>query len=200
MIFSCFPPLSRCGKAARAALAAFRRNTKGVAAIEMAFVFPFMVLLYIGLVDVTNLISANRRVTLAASTIGDLVTQGPPTVGSSTFTQAQIVAFFKAITPIMEPFSAQEVKAEIFTYRKNGSAVTRVWHKDNGGTCSGSVSTSGFVNLMTDGNDLVTARVCIQIKPLFSYVFGSTLFSPEYTITNRPRNTLTLECTGCPTG
>jgi hypothetical protein len=50
---------------------------------------------------------------------------------------------------------------------------------------------------MTDANDLVTARVCIEITPLFSYVLGNTIFNPEHTITLRPRETRLLNCTGC---
>ncbi len=97
-------------RAARLTARRFARNTRGVAAIEMAFIFPFMVLLLIGLVDVTNLISANRRVTLAASTIGDLVTQ----VSSGTVTAANIDGFFNAVQPIIEPFNNADAKVEVF--------------------------------------------------------------------------------------
>jgi Flp pilus assembly protein TadG len=175
-----------------AAAVSFRRNSKGVAAIEMAFIFPFMVILYIGLIDVTNLISANRRVTLAASTVADLVTQT-----STTITSSDINGFFKAIAPIMEPFSASDVKAEVFAYRKNGSNVNLIWQKNNGGSCGGTPSTSGYINLMTDNNDLVTARVCVSFKPLFSYVLGTQTFRPEHQLTLRPRESRTLDCTNC---
>lgn len=170
----------------------FRANTKGVAAIEMAFIFPFMVVLYIGLVDVTNLISVNRRVTLAASTAADLVTQA-----STTVTPAEINGYFKAIAPIMEPFSAQSVKAEIFAYRKNGSAAQLIWSKNNGGSCGGAPSTSGLVSLMTDNNDLITARVCLDYKPMFSMVLGSGFIETQHMLTLRPRESRTLDCPAC---
>ena len=117
---NCF---SRPTRLARIAARRFARNTRGVAAIEMAFIFPFMVVLLIGLVDVTNLISANRRVTLAASTIGDLVTQ----VSSGTITPANIDGFFNAVQPIIEPFDSNDVKVEVFGYRRNGGAVDLLW-------------------------------------------------------------------------
>jgi len=171
---------------------AFGGHNKGVAAIEMAFIFPFMVILYIGLVDVTNLISANRRVTLAASTVADLVTQM-----STTITSGDINGFFNAIEPIMEPFPADDVKAEVFAYRKNGANAELIWQKNNGGTCGGAPSTAGLINLMTDANDLVTARVCVEFIPLFSHVLGSNPFKPEHQLTLRPRESRTLDCTNC---
>ena len=50
-----------------------------------------MLVLYFGLVDVTNLLSANRRVTLTSSTIADLVTQASGNVSS-----ADLDGFFNA--------------------------------------------------------------------------------------------------------
>jgi len=36
----------------------FGRDSRGMAAIEMALIFPIMIVVYFGLVDVTNLLSA----------------------------------------------------------------------------------------------------------------------------------------------
>jgi Flp pilus assembly protein TadG len=181
---------SQLGAAARS----FRRNSRGMAAIEMAFVFPFMVVLYIGLVDVTNMISASRKVTITASTLADLVTQTSMTITSST-----IDGFFNAISPIVEPYPASQVRAEIFAYRKNGSNVNLIWRKTNGGTCGPAPVTTGLINLMTDNNDLISARVCYNYTPLFSMVFGINPFKTEHLLTLRPRESRTLDCTGCPT-
>jgi len=50
-------------------------NKDGVAAIEFAFVAPVMIALYVGLAEVSLLISADRNVSHAASVTGDLATQ-----------------------------------------------------------------------------------------------------------------------------
>ena len=47
----------------------FFRNVRGVAGIEAAFIFPVMLLIYFGLLDLTSVLSANRRVTQMASTL-----------------------------------------------------------------------------------------------------------------------------------
>ncbi len=61
--------------------------------------------------------------------------------------------------------------------RRNGAAVNLIWQRNRGGSCGGAPSTAGYINLMTDNNDLVTARVCLEITPLFSYVLGNTIFN-----------------------
>ena len=53
----------------------FFRETRGIAAIEIAFILPFMLLIYFGLFDITALVSVNRKVTYSASIVADLVAQ-----------------------------------------------------------------------------------------------------------------------------
>ena len=49
----------------------FLSNIKGVAGIEAAFIFPVMLMIYFGLLDLTSVLSANRRVTQMASTLAE---------------------------------------------------------------------------------------------------------------------------------
>ena len=51
---------------------AFFGNVMGVAGIEAAFIFPVMLMIYFGLLDLTTVLSANRRVTQMARTLADL--------------------------------------------------------------------------------------------------------------------------------
>jgi Flp pilus assembly protein TadG len=176
----------------------FLRHSEGMAAIEMAFIFPVMLVLYFGMVDVTNLISANRRVTIGASTIADLVTQEP---GSTN--KANLAGFNKAIQPIMDPFPSSTVGIQVFDYRLENGAVKRKWHNESGPTCGSAPTqneTANFGKLMTDGNDLVITRVCIKMKP----IIGSILKLNEYNLNEqfalRPRQSLTLLCGDCPQG
>lgn len=66
----------------------FVASINGVAGIEAAFIFPVMLMLYFGLLDLTTVLSANRRVTQMASTLADLVTQS-----TSTTTKAELQGF-----------------------------------------------------------------------------------------------------------
>lgn len=183
---------------ARGALAAatklgqrFRIDARGVAAIEMAFVFPMMLLVYFGLVDVTNLLAANRRVTLAASTIGDLVTQAPGTI-----TKGDLQGFYKAVQPIMDPFPAADVGINIYTYKNNGGTPQLKWQDGKGPIC-GAPNTSGLTGLMAEGNDVVLAMACVDYRPITGNIIGSAPFHLNDTLALRPRQNLTLDCTNC---
>jgi Flp pilus assembly protein TadG len=173
-------------------LKGLRRDQSGMAAIEMALVFPVMLTIYFGLVDVTNLLSANRRVTLAASTLADLVTQAPGVI-----TKADLTGFYNAVKPIMDPFPSSSVGIQIFSYRKNGTAVTLRWQDTKNGSCGALPATTGLINLMTEGNDLVIARACVSITPITGKIVGSAPYNLVDTLVLRPRQSKTIDCNDC---
>ena len=177
---------------ARRYLCRFARAEHGIAAIEMAFIFPVMLLLYFGLVDVTYLMSANRRVTLAASTLGDLVTQS-----SEKVSKADLNGIYAAVAPIMDPFPSDAVKIEIFAFKKNGSGAVLSWSNSKNGSCGAAPSTTGLANLMTDGNDLVVSRVCVNYAPITGMVIGSDPITLQDEVILRPRQSTALACTDC---
>ena len=67
----------------------FVASIEGVAGIEAAFILPVMLVIYFGLLDLTTVLSANRRVTQLASTLADLVTQS-----TGTITKAELDGFY----------------------------------------------------------------------------------------------------------
>ena len=168
----------------------FARNQNGMAAIEMAFVFPVMLLVYFGLIDLTDLLSANRRVTLAASTIGDLVTQANGTIPA-----ADLTGFYKSVRPIMEPFPWNTVKIQIYNFRKVGTTPTLQWQHSNGQSCGGAPSAANLLPLMTENNDLIIARVCITVTVMVGKLLGKETFDFKDEIILRPRMGLTLNLT-----
>lgn len=175
----------------------FSRDDSGVAAIEMAFIFPVMLVLYFGLVDITNLLSANRKVTLTSSTIADLVTQAPGSV-----TQADLDGFFNAASPIMDPFAAASIGLELFGYGVNPSsnAAELTWQYAQTGTTCGAAPapTTDMQDLMASGNGLVLARVCYQWQPITGKVAGVGSMMVEDQMILRPRQSNTIECSDCP--
>jgi Flp pilus assembly protein TadG len=184
--------LGGCSRRVLSAAGRFRRDKSGMAAIEFAFVFPFMLIMYFGVVDVADLLSANRKVTLAASALGDLVAQAP-----GTLTPSDLAGLYNAIGPIMSPIPASAVKINILTYRKNGSAAQLRWDHDKNGTCSGMSLPSNMIDMMADNNDLVVARVCISYQPVVGEVVGSGPFLLSDQFVLRPRESPTLLCSAC---
>lgn len=179
-------------------LCSFRRDQRGVAALEIAFIMPFLLFLYFGLVDLTGMISLNRKVTYAASVVADLVTQNDGTV-----TAANIDDYFNAAELVMKPTPIANVRIQLYGYRNVSGTVTQIWSRSSptGGACA-APSTAGMANLMTDGNDIVVAVVCTTYSPfvatfLGQQVLGATTFPMSEQIALRPRQSMTLACTGC---
>ena len=177
--------------------AKYLRDGHGVAAIEVAFIMPFLLLLYFGLVDLTELISFNRKANYSASVITDLVTQNVTTVSSS-----DIADYFKAAELIMKPVPATSVRFQVYRFPVAGSAVL-LKESATGPSCGNAPSTASISTLKTDSNDVILGRVCLTYAPyiatfLGKNILGATSFTISEEIALRPRQSKTLTCTGCP--
>lgn len=176
----------------------FAGDNRGIAAIEMAFIMPALLFLYFGLVDLTGLISLNRKVSYSSSVVADLVSQNKTTV-----TSANITDYFNAAELVMSPTPFANMRVDVYDYYDNGGAITQRWTKSStGGASCGAPSTAGMASLMTNGNDVVVVRTCAIYTPyvatfLGENILGATSFSLSGETALRPRLTATLACTGC---
>ncbi len=178
--------------------ARYIKADSGIAAIEFAFIMPLLLLLFFGLVDVTDAVSYNRRITSVANSIGDLASSNRTKI-----IKTDIDDYFKAVDLIMKPKSAASVKVILYGFRKNaaGTAGEQIWKVDNGKgpACNKTPDAAGMTNLMTAGNDLVIAQSCMDYTPvvtefLGTKILGTTSMKIEQIITMRPRSTKTLDC------
>jgi Flp pilus assembly protein TadG len=174
----------------------FLREDKGAAAVEFAFIIPFMMLLYFGLIDVTGLISLNRRIVSSATTMADLVGQQKTNVLAST-----IADQFNAAYVTMKPMPSSNLRIEVYDYRLVGSTITLIWKTSNnqGPVCGAAPVTTNMAPLMTAGNDVILARTCTTYSPTIatfmgSNILGATSFTVRQAISVRPRSSLTLNC------
>jgi hypothetical protein len=179
-------------------LTRFVKADNGIAAIEFAFIMPFLLLLFFGLVDVTDGVSYNRRITSVANSIGDLAAQNRTKILKSDITD-----YFKAVDLIMKPKSAGGVKVILYGFRKNaaGTAGEQVWKVDNGKgpNCNKTPDLASMPALMTAGNDLIVAQSCMDYTPvvtefLGTKILGTTTMKIEQVITMRPRASAKLDC------
>jgi Flp pilus assembly pilin Flp len=174
----------------------FLKAESGIAAIEMAFVLPAMLLLYCGMMDVTGLVSTNRKITASASTTADLVGQQKTSI-----LKAVIDDDYNATAMIFSPNTLDNVRVEVFGYRTVSGTVTKIWHTSNlkGPSCGVDPDISGMPSLMTSGNDLIVARSCQNYTPyvvtfLGTSMLGSASFLVKQSISVRPRSSLDLTC------
>jgi len=101
-------------------LRAFGRDRGGVSAVEFALVAPFLILLYFGLAELAQGMMAQRRVSHAASAVGDLVAQ------TDHLTNAGKDDIFAAASNIVSPFPTAPLKLRITSITGNAQGAPRV--------------------------------------------------------------------------
>ncbi len=103
----------------RAAAIRMLRDGGGVAAVEFALILPLMLLLYVGVIDVTRYVIASRKLSQLSRTVSDLVSQQPTASGSISI--AGLSNIFAASSAVMAPYptgtvtltvSAVDIKAK----------------------------------------------------------------------------------------
>ncbi len=174
----------------------FFENDSGMPAIEFALVMPFLIFMYFGLIDVTGLISFNRKITASAGATADLVAQSRNDILKSV-----IVDDYNATAMIMAPTPIADVRVEVWAFRNVGGTITKTWSTNNGSgpSCGVQPSTATMMPLMVAGNDVIVARSCMNWTPyvggfLGTTILGATTFLISQTIAVRPRSSLTLTC------
>ena len=172
----------------------FGRKKDGVVSIEAALLFPMMILLLLGTIDVTHAFSLKRKVAVAASAVADLTTQE-----SANVTTGELDQFILAADAIMKPFSSADTNVDLINFRRNGNNVTQEWSHSRG-SCGGappSLTGATLDKLTQEDNDIIVARVCLSFQPLVGYLVGSEAWEVEESVAQRPRNGLTLDCGNC---
>jgi Flp pilus assembly protein TadG len=107
----------------------FTRDKRGVSAVEFAMLLPLMVTLYLGTVEVSQGISIDRKVTLTARTVADLVAQ------VASIDTAGLNAALGAATAVMAPYPDTNVKVTVSGVEidANGNAKVK-WSSTKNGT------------------------------------------------------------------
>ena len=112
------------------ALRGFRHNAEGVAAIEFALVFPVMLLVYLGTMEASTLISADRRVQTVAAAVGDLVSRAKGKIPA-----CDIKDYFKAASGIMQPYDDTALQQVVTSVHVAADGTTLVeWSKSEDGS------------------------------------------------------------------
>ena len=95
--------LESCRKIVRS-IVALAPERRGVALVEFAFCLPFLVLLYVGGYQLTDGISAYRKVTTATRTIADLTSQ------YTAVTDSDLDTILNASQQVMAPYAQENAK------------------------------------------------------------------------------------------
>ena len=157
-------------------------DERGVSAVEFAMLLPLMLTLYLGAVEVSQGIGADRKVTVTARTICDLVSQ-VSSIGNADMTNA-----LNAASAVMAPFPVGNLKVTVSSVKIDAAGKATIdWSDTLNGTARAKGSTVTLPTALNIANSyLIWSEVQYTYKPVIGYVVSGTLTLKDQ-IYMRPR-------------
>jgi Flp pilus assembly protein TadG len=171
-------------------LGRWKADTKGMAAIEFALIVPVMGVMFIGAVELSQVITVNRRVDQVSSATADLVARSDTQIS-----QSDITDIMKAGSYLLLPYNQNPltiVVRNISTSPTSATSAKQSWSCTFSGTGSAlscACSNSNFTlptGLASTNDSVVIAQASYNYKPLvFDYFMkkgGGASGSGTYTL------------------
>lgn len=145
------------------------RDRRGVSAVEFALVAPFMIALYLGCVEISDAVSANRKVSMTSAALANLTAQ------ATTILSGDMDNIFNAATKIMSPYSATPLQMTISCILIDANKVPTVkWSAVKNGT----PLTTGALAIPSDLTIANTQLVLGQVTYTYTPTIGNSLTGP----------------------
>jgi Flp pilus assembly protein TadG len=167
-----------------------RYDERGVSAVEFALIAPVLVLIYLGCIELSMMMRADRRVTSTSAALGDL------TARLTTVTNEDMEEMFAAATVMMQPYDAETARMRITSLVDNGDgSPTVAWSEGHNfeGYAVGSTLTVPAGVVPSPGS-VIIAEVEFDYEGTFAVAFENerTLSDKFYLrprrVTNIPRD------------
>lgn len=148
----------------------FGSDRRGASAIEFALLAPLMLALYIGCVEISDGVAADRKVTLTAGTLANLTAQ------VTSISTVEMDNIFAASTAIMKPYTGP-LSAKVSCIRVDaGGAATVRWGTATAGTTpwarGDSITVPPDLIVPATVTYLVLAEVSYQYVPVTGFSPG----------------------------
>lgn len=150
-------------------IAKLARDRRGVSAVEFALLAPVMIGLYLGAVEISDGVSADRKVSLIAAALANLTAQ------ATTISTTDMSNILDASSAIVSPYNASLLKMTVTCIAIDANKVAKVkWSQTRGGTAnSGTITIPGA--LAVANSQLVLAEASYAYTPIFGYTISGTL-------------------------
>jgi Flp pilus assembly protein TadG len=174
------------------------RDRRGASALEFAMITPILILLYVGIVEIGNLLTLHRRAASVASTAADLTAQ------VKSVATVDLEDILKASGTLLTPYSTTPLKVVLSSVVADQNNVGKVeWSCANKGAGRGAGSTFALpVGLTVADSSVIVAEVTYSYKPTLglSEIFSPRAFEMKRTFYARPRKSFKVTKTesGCP--
>jgi Flp pilus assembly protein TadG len=174
----------------------FARDRRANAAVEFAFIVPLMLVMFFGTVEFSSGVAVNRKVTLVARNMSDLVSQ------SSSVTDTDLTNFTTTGKAIMTPYDSTPLNATVSELYIDPATLNAKVKWSKGSSPRAVDSTVSIPSaLKVGGTYLIYSEVNYKYVPAVGYVMAkSGITLSDFTFT-RPRQSLCVlySQTVCPT-
>lgn len=143
------------------------RNEDGVASVEFVLVAPLLMLMYFGMVEVTQAFLADKRVTHVAAAVGDLVAQ------SNSLTAAQMDDIYDIGADLMRPLPEADLAIRVTNVRIDNNGVPQVqWTsgRNNSGMNAFSAADTVPGDLRTKGQVIIVCETSYSYESALDYL------------------------------
>jgi Flp pilus assembly protein TadG len=149
----------------------FAGDSRGISAVEFSLVLPFMLVAYLGSVEIGNGIATKLRVSLTARTVADLASQ------YFSIKNADMSNILSASSAVMAPYSTSPLVitlSEVTTDASGNATVT--WSDSLNGTARPVGQTVTLPTaIRTPSVSFIWAEVTYAYRPNLGYVMTGTL-------------------------
>jgi len=174
-------------RSANAFLRSFGRDKGGVAALEFALILPFMALLYFGAIEISLMISADRKVTQTASSIADLVAR------TDTISTAGMSDVFDAADALFAPYSTSIAQLRVTSLVDTGGVAKVDWSQARNAPARAKGETVKLDDgVLPTGGSVIMAEVVYPYSSVLG-IFMKDGVSLHETFFLRPRNSDKVE-------
>lgn len=149
--------------------APFSRDQRGVSAVEFALVAPIMIGLYFGCVEISDAVSVDRKVSLAAAALANLSSQ------VTTLSATDMNNIFDASGAIVAPYDVNKMKMTItcINIDANKNATVKWSATRNGAVKSGNVVLPAALQIAS--SQIILAEASYDYKPTIGYTITGTI-------------------------
>jgi Flp pilus assembly protein TadG len=162
-----------------------KRDKRGVAAVEFAFVLPLLVTFFLGLVESSQGFMASRKNGLLARTLADLASQ------ATAIDNTERDNIFGAAQSVMSPFNTMPLGMSMASIVVDGANRATVCWVENRGMTTSYARGSSFTlptGMSAPNTSFIIARAQTTYVPVIGYVLtGTFTLGANAPIYMRPR-------------
>lgn len=158
----------------------FIKDLRGAVAVEFALIVPVMLVILTGIIEMSNLMMASRRVSGAAFATADLISQ------ETDLRASELDEIFQVALLVMQPLdnTSLTLGAASVRYDENGAPVVDWTASMNGGSVTEPEDVA--TDLGDAGESVIIVTATYSYIPKFNFIISGPFTLTETSIT-RPR-------------